>query len=69
MKEKIKNFWEKNKGEVVRILYYGLGFGFGYFAASQITELKISRGLDKCILAKPELESLLMEAIETLKTE
>lgn len=66
MKEKAKEFWEEQKGEIARVVYFGLGLGIGYFTGKSIMGLRIENGLQRCIKAKPELDGMIKEAVNII---
>lgn len=45
MKEWFDGHKDEIKTEVVKMACYAVGFGFGYFAASKITDYRITAGL------------------------
>lgn len=67
MKEKVKEFWEEHKGEVVLLAYYGIGLGLGYLAGKSVTMTRFNIGINRCFAVKPELEPMLVEAVELAK--
>ena len=50
MKEKMKNWYEENKetikAEAVRVGWYALGLGVGYFVGDKVSTYKINDGLN-----------------------
>ena len=64
---KVKNFWEENKEnvkhEVSRALWLVIGVGAGYCIGNQLTMMKIENGINKCIIAKPELDTMIRDAM------
>lgn len=50
-KEFNKNWWEANKGKVVRLGYYAIGAVLGYGVGSWLTQYSLSIGMEKAMAA------------------
>lgn len=67
MKENVKKFWEKNRGEIVRVAYWSAGLALGCYLGHLLTVSKFEQGLSICFVKNPELKTMLVETVEAIK--
>lgn len=66
IKEKASNFMEEHGGELIVCGGMILAYGVGLIVGTKITTLRINAGMATLCKEKPEIEGLMLDAIETI---
>lgn len=66
IKEKASNFMEEHGGELIVCGGMILAYGVGLIVGTKITTLQFNAGMATLCKEKPEIEGLMLDAIETI---